>query len=147
VVVFSGLAAPLEKDGAPLIQVAKAPSASSTAVAGVVYSRFDIAATREAGDSTNSNTGREATPAGPVLPQEYLLVVIQGPAQVKASAVTGPIQPGDLLSSASQAGRAAKAAEVSLGGVKTAPPGTVFGKALEPLDKGDGLIYAFVTLQ
>jgi hypothetical protein len=66
---------------------------------------------------------------------------------VKASALAGAIQPGDLLSSAGPAGQAAKAAQVSIEGVKTAVPGTVFGKALEPLAKGDKLIYVFVTLQ
>jgi len=82
-----------------------------------------------------------------VPPGEYLLMVIQGPAQVKASALAGVIQPGDLLSSAGPAGQAAKAAQVSIDGIQTAVPGTVLGKALEPLDTGDKLIYVFVTLQ
>jgi hypothetical protein len=36
---------------------------------------------------------------------------------------------------------------VSLEGVETARPGTVLGKALEPLETGDQRIYVFVTLQ
>jgi hypothetical protein len=87
------------------------------------------------------------TPAGPVPPGEHLLIVVQGPTQVKTSAFSGAIQPGDLLSSAGPAGRAGKAAQVSIDGIQTAVPGTVFGKALEPLDTGDKLIYVFVTLQ
>ena len=31
--------------------------------------------------------------------------------------------------------------------IVAAAPGTVLGKALEPLDKGEGLIYIYVTLQ
>jgi hypothetical protein len=142
VVVFNGL----EAGDPPVIRVAKAMAANSTAIAGVVYSRYNIAAVTE--DLEQSTQGdREVTPAGPVPPGEYLLIVIQGPAQVKASALAGTIQPGDLLSSASPAGQAAKAAQVSIDGVETALPGTILGKALEPLDTGDKLIYVFVTLQ
>lgn len=166
VVVFSGISAPHEGVGAPLIQVAKAGSANSTAVAGVVYQRLNIDALAE-----NPPPGVEVTPDGtrqigsedlagdnepgfvevtsdrPVQPGEYLLLVVQGPAQVKASALSGVIQPGDLLSSAGQAGHAARAAKVTIQGVSTTVPGTVFGKALEPLDSGQKLIYVFVTLQ
>ena len=121
-------------------------AANSTAVAGVVYSRYEIAAVPE--DPEQAAEGdREVTPAGPVPPGEYLLMVIEGPAQVQASALAGAIQPGDLLSSAGPAGQAAKAVQVSIEGVQTAVPGTVFGKALEPLGEGDKLIYVFVTLQ
>jgi hypothetical protein len=142
VVVFNGL----EAGDPPVIRVAKAMAANSTAVAGVVYSRYNIAAVTE--DLEQSTQGdREVTPAGPVPPGEYLLIVVQGPAQVKASVLAGAIQPGDLLSSAGPAGQAAKAARVSIEGVQTAVPGTVLGKALEPLDTDDKLIYVFVTLQ
>ena len=142
VVVFNGL----EAGDTPVIRVAKATTANSTAVAGVVYSRYNIAAVT--GDQDQSvQADLEVTPSGPVSPGEYLLIVTQGPAQVKTSALAGAIQPGDLLSSAGPAGQAAKAAQVSIEGVKTAVPGTIFGKALEPLDTGDQLIYVFVTLQ
>lgn len=149
VVVFSGLAAPLEKDGSPLVQVSRATSANSSAVAGVVYSGFNIKAVdgtwQPDGHGTEDNA--QVTLEGPVKPGEYLLLVVQGPAQVKASALSGAIRPGDLLSSAGEAGRAAKATRLSLEGVEIAAPGTVFGKALEPLDADRGLIYVFVTLQ
>jgi hypothetical protein len=142
VVVFNGLAA----GNPPVIRVAQARVANSTAVAGVVYSRYNIAAVTE-NPEQSARGDLEVTPAGPVPPGEYLLMVIQGPAEVKASALAGAIQPGDLLSSAGPAGQAAKAAQVSIEGVETAVPGTVLGKALEPLDQGDKLIYVFVTLQ
>ncbi|MDH7484852.1 MAG: hypothetical protein QHJ81_01090 [Anaerolineae bacterium] len=150
VVVFSGLGAPLE-EGVPTVQVAKAASANSTGVAGVVFSRYNplIVPENAKPGEDSMPSGWEFMPAGPVPPGEYLTVVIQGPAQVKASAVAGPIRSGDLLSSAPEAGYAAKAAEVSLGGVKMALPGTVFGKALEALDAGQdtGLVWVCVTLQ
>jgi hypothetical protein len=111
-----------------------------------VYSRYNLEAMTE-GPEQGIPGDWEVTPAGPVPPGEYLLVVVQGPAQVKASALAGAIHPGDLLSSAGPAGQAAMAAHVSIEGVKTAVPGTVFGKALEALDQGDKLIYVFVTLQ
>jgi hypothetical protein len=146
VVAFSGMSAPLEAGGPPVIQVVGTKDANSTAVAGVVYSRFNIE-TVNGIDPANLLDGQEVTPDGPVAPGEYLLIVVQGPAQVKASALAGPIQPGDLLSSAGQAGYAAKAVEITFGEAEIAMPGTVLGKALEPLDDGNALIYIYVTLQ
>jgi hypothetical protein len=142
VVVFTGV----EAGDPPLIRVAQATASNSTAVAGVVHSRYNVAAVPQPPE-WSARGDLEITPAGPAPPGGYLLVVVQGPAQVKASALAGAIQPGDLLSSAGRAGQAAKAALVSIEGVKTAVPGTVFAKALEPLDQGDKLIYVFVTLQ
>jgi hypothetical protein len=142
VVVFNGM----EAGDPPVIRVAKATTANSTAVAGVVYSRYNIAAVTEDLDQS-IQADVEVTPTGPVPPGEYLLVVVQGPAQVKASALQTPLHPGDLLSSASQVGYAAKATKVTLDGTETFLPGTILGKALESLDEGEALIYIFVTLQ
>lgn len=133
VVAFSGIGAPSEQDGQPVIQVAEVTSANSTAVAGVVYSGYDV--------ETLHTVPEKAAPG------DYLLVVVRGPVQVKASAVAGALRPGDLLSSADQAGYAAKAASVAINGVQVTAPGTIVGKVLEPLDDGSALIYAFVTLQ
>jgi len=143
VVAFSGIGAPLEADGTPIIQVASADSANSTAVAGVVYSRYNI----DLLSADPDKVAPDVIPEGPVAPGEYLLVVVQGPVQVKASALSGPLQPGDLLSSANQAGYAAKASTVTFGDTEIVMPGTVLGKVLEPLDEGEALIYIFVTLQ
>jgi hypothetical protein len=143
VVAFDGIRAPLEAGDPPVIQVVGAASANSTAVAGVVYSRFNVETLSGGPEQVVS----DATPEGPVSPGEYMLVVVQGPAQVKASALAGSLQPGDLLSSAGQVGYASKAAAVTIGGVETVMPGTVLGKVLEPLDEGKALIYIFVTLQ
>jgi hypothetical protein len=143
VAAFSGIGAPLEAGGQPVIQVTSADSANSTAVAGVVYSRYNIQDLTAGPEKVVS----DVTPKGAVAPGDYLLVVVQGPAQVKASALAGSLQPGDLLSSAGQAGYAAKATEVALGGVETAMPGTILGKVLEALDEGEALMYVYVTLQ
>ena len=143
VVAFSGIGAPLKGTDQPVIQVVEAESANSTAVAGVVYGRFNIETLNTGPEKAVADT----TPEGIVAPGDYLLVVVHGPAQVKASALASPLQPGDLLSSASQTGYAAKATEVTLGDVTVAIPGTVVGKVLEPLADGEALIYIFVTLQ
>jgi hypothetical protein len=148
VVVFAGLASPLEKGAPPVIQVAQASSANSHAVAGVVQSRFNIETLlREHRQETKASGATvEVTPDGPVPAGEYLLLVTKGPAQVKASALPGAIQPGDLLSTAGESGYAAKTVEVTVEGLRMAVPGTVFGKALEALEEGQGLVYVFVTL-
>jgi len=61
--------------------------------------------------------------------------------------VGGALQPGDLVATAGAAGIAARAAMVELGGTEIAIPGTVLGKALEPLEEGQGFIHIYVTLQ
>ncbi len=149
VVIVSGMTALPEANAPAVIQVTRGSAANSPAVAGVVYSRFSIETalqTREPGGE-GSMANREITPEGPVEPGEYLLVVVQGPARVKASALTDAIEPGDLLSNAGEGGYAAKAPQISLDGVQIVAPGTVLGKALEPLNAGRGSIYILVTLQ
>lgn len=149
VVSFSGMAPPLEENGPPVVQVTKVSTANSTAIAGVVYRRFNsqmVSGTLRS-DGQGTAPDLEITSAGPVAPGEYLLLVVHGPAQVKASALAGPIQPGDLLSGAELAGHAARSAQVTIEGIPTALPGTVLGKALETLEAGEKLIYIFVTLQ
>jgi hypothetical protein len=113
VVVIAGMGKPLVDGASPVILVAKADAANSTAVIG-----------------------------------ELLLVVVQGPCQVKVSALDAAIQPGDLLATGGKTGFAAAAKTATVDGVSFSLPGTVFAKALEPLSAGkDGLIYVFVTLK
>ncbi|MGD8597926.1 MAG: hypothetical protein PVJ26_12955 [Anaerolineae bacterium] len=149
VVVLSGMTALPEADAPAVMQVSGAASANSPAVAGVVYSRFNIeTAIEDRKPGTNVTAApREVTPAGPVAPREYLLVVVQGPAQVKASALTGEIQPGDLLSTATLVNHAAKAPRLIVEGIEMVAPGTLLGKAMEPLQADQELIYVYVTLQ
>jgi hypothetical protein len=152
VVVIAGLGTSPAEDANPLIQVRKAREANSTAVIGVVassYSKEWLARASEERDPEAEAIHRlvPLTGPGPIAPGEYLLIVVQGPCQVKVDATAGAIQPGDLLSTAGQAAHAARALEVSIQGIQTTLPGTVFGKALEPLEQGEGLVYVYVTLQ
>jgi hypothetical protein len=147
VVVFSGLSAPREAGEPPVIQVSHAATVNDSAVAGVVYSGYDPDRFPDA-DGYVGETDVGVVPGGAIAPGEYLLLVVHGPAEVRASALSGDIQTGDLLSTGARAGYATAASQVTVDGVAFTPPGIVFGKALEPLDRGrDATIYVFVTLQ
>ena len=154
VVVFSGVTQIATLDNAPVAQVSAASTANSTAVAGVVASRFNIEAVDPDLENTDFATreNMEITPAGSAEPGEYVLVVVQGLAQVKVNQVgSNTIVPGDLLATSATAGTADHATTFSINGVETTVPGTVFAKALEAVeDTGDdtqGMIYVYVTLQ
>jgi hypothetical protein len=67
--------------------------------------------------------------------------------RVKADASYGPIRRGDLLTSCPTPGHAMRAQPVEIGGIEIHRPGTIIGKAMEPLPRGQGLIEVFVTLQ
>jgi len=67
------------------------------------------------------------------------LLALVGTVPVKASAINGPIRVGDLLTTSSIPGYAMRASEPL--------PGTILGKALEPLEEGTGVILVLVTLQ
>ncbi len=148
IAAFSGMAAPLAENDAPVIQVTATTTANSTAVAGVVQSRYDIEAIAHAGPpgTAEHTPDFDITPEGPIAPGDYLLMVVHGPAQMKATALSTSINSGDLLSTSAISGYAARAARVEIGGVQTAIPGTIVGKALEPLNGENELIHVFVTL-
>ena len=67
--------------------------------------------------------------------------------KVKVDASYNPIKIGNLLTTSPTKGRAMKAQPVDIGGVEIYRPGTIIGKAMEPLESGTGLIEVFVTLQ
>ena len=142
VAVFSGVSAPLANGGV-IIQVNKATGVNDVAVAGVVYGKCATAVA----EGTMTADGGGLPPDGkmfsqdPVAPGEYALVVVQGIAQVKVSAAYGAIQVGDSLSTAAQTGLAGKTDTTAI-----ALPGVTFGKALQPLAKGEGMIYVYVIL-
>ncbi len=66
-------------------------------------------------------------------------VAVVGIVLCKVSAENGPISRGDLLVASSTPGHAMRADHPE--------PGTILGKALEPLDTGTGVIQILVTLQ
>jgi energy-converting hydrogenase Eha subunit F len=76
-----------------------------------------------------------------------VLVATTGRVKVKASAEKGPINRGDLLVSSNKEGTAMKSEPLDLGGVPIHRPGTLIGKALEPLEQGKGEILVLLSLQ
>lgn len=76
-----------------------------------------------------------------------VLVATTGRVKVRVDASAGPIQVGDLLVTSDIAGVAKKSEPLLLGGVPIHRPGTLIGKALEPLAKGRGEILVLLSLQ
>src|SRR5262245_56962248 len=77
-----------------------------------------------------------------------VLVATTGRVKVKVDASNGPILIGDLLVTSDKEGVAMKSVPVELGGgVSFHRPGTLIGKALEPLEKGTGEILVLLSLQ
>jgi hypothetical protein len=76
-----------------------------------------------------------------------VLVATTGRVRVKVDASAGPIHVGDLLVTSDIEGVAKKSEPLNLGGVQIHRPGTLIGKALEPLAKGSGEILVLLSLQ
>jgi hypothetical protein len=74
-------------------------------------------------------------------------VATTGRVRVKVDATHAPIRIGDLLVTSDVAGMAMKSAPIEVAGVALHRPGTLIGKALEPLDKGQGEILVLLSLQ
>jgi hypothetical protein len=102
-------------------------AAYATTVAGVVSARPGIIL-GEAGDDKEQ-------------------IATTGRVRVKVDASNGPIRIGDLLVAGNRAGHAMKSQPVDLGGVLMHRPGTILGKALEPLESGAGEILVLLSLQ
>lgn len=76
-----------------------------------------------------------------------VLVATTGRVRIKVDASLGPIQVGDLLVTSDVTGVAMKSQALDLGGVQIHRPGTLIGKALEPLASGTGEILVLLSLQ
>ncbi|MBI2210600.1 MAG: hypothetical protein HYU47_08360 [Deltaproteobacteria bacterium] len=74
-------------------------------------------------------------------------VAHSGRVKVKADAQFGPISVGDLLVSSDTAGYAMRSTPIEMNGTPIHRPGTIVGKALEPLKEGQGEILVLLTLQ
>jgi len=74
-------------------------------------------------------------------------VAHSGRVQVKVDASYGPIAVGDLLVTSSTPGHAMRSEPMDVGGAKLHRPGTLIGKALESLEKGQGEVLVLLTLQ
>jgi hypothetical protein len=75
------------------------------------------------------------------------LVATTGRVRVRVDASRGAIAIGDLLATSDIPGTAMKSMPVELGGIQMHRPGTIVGKALEPLDHGTGEILVLLSLQ
>jgi hypothetical protein len=76
-----------------------------------------------------------------------VLVAASGRVKVKVDASNGPIKIGDLLVTSDKEGVAMKSVPVELSGVRMHRPGTLIGKALQPLAQGTGEILVLLSLQ
>ena len=79
--------------------------------------------------------------------ENKVLVATTGRVRVKVDASRGPIRIGDLLVTSDTPGLAMKSEPVTLGGIQIHRPGTLIGKALEPLERGSGSILVLLSLQ
>jgi hypothetical protein len=76
-----------------------------------------------------------------------VMVATTGRVRVKVDATNGPIRVGDLLVTSDKEGVAMKSEPMTIGGRAFHQPGTLIGKALEPLEKGVGEILVLLSLQ
>lgn len=79
--------------------------------------------------------------------EDKVKVAHGGRVKVKADAQFGPISVGDLLVSSETPGYAMRSTPIEMNGIPIHRPGTIVGKALEPLKEGQGEILALLTLQ
>ena len=75
------------------------------------------------------------------------LVATTGRVKVRVDATRAPIRIGDLLVTSDVPGVAMKSEPIVVGGRKIHAPGTIIGKALEPLASGAGEILVLLSLQ
>lgn len=78
---------------------------------------------------------------------DKVLVATTGRVKVKVDATRAPIKVGDLLVTSEKEGVAMKSEPLDLGGTPIHRPGTLIGKALEPLEEGTGEILVLLSLQ
>lgn len=78
---------------------------------------------------------------------DKVLVATTGRVLINVDATNGPIQIGDLLVTSDREGFAMKSAPLEIGGARIHRPGTLIGKALEPLAGGTGKILVLLSLQ
>jgi hypothetical protein len=74
-------------------------------------------------------------------------VATTGRVKVKADAQGKPIAVGDLLVTSNKEGVAMRSEPLDIGGTPLHRPGTIIGKALEPLSDGQGEILVLLSLQ
>jgi hypothetical protein len=108
-------------------RVVQAEEAYDVKVAGVVSDRPGVLLGEAAGDK--------------------LKVAQSGRVKVKVDATFGPVAAGDLLVTSPNPGHAMRSTPIEVGPTVIHRPGTLLGKALEPLGEGQGEILVLLTLQ
>jgi hypothetical protein len=78
---------------------------------------------------------------------DKVMVATTGRVKVLVDATSAPIRIGDLLVTSDKAGVAMASRPLLVNGAKLHRPGTVVGKALEPLASGQGEILVLLSLQ
>lgn len=78
---------------------------------------------------------------------EKSMVATTGRVRVRVDATRQPVAIGDLLVTSERPGFAMKSIPVNLNGIAMHRPGTIVGKALEPLQGGEGEILVLLSLQ
>ncbi len=76
-----------------------------------------------------------------------LLIATTGRVRIKVDATRAPIMIGDLLVTSGVEGFAMRSDPLNFQGVRLHRPGTIIGKALEPLAKGTGEILVLLSMQ
>ncbi|HKO57362.1 MAG TPA: hypothetical protein VJ276_15915 [Thermoanaerobaculia bacterium] len=79
--------------------------------------------------------------------EEKVKVATTGRVKVKVDATGQPIRIGDLLVTSDKPGVAMKSERIEVSGVRIHRPGTIVGKALEPLAAGQSEILVLLSLQ
>jgi hypothetical protein len=74
-------------------------------------------------------------------------IATTGRVKVRVDATAGPIRVGDLLVTSTKPGVAMRSEPVDLNGHAFHKPGTILGKALEPLGGGEGEILVLLSMQ
>jgi hypothetical protein len=74
-------------------------------------------------------------------------IATTGRVRVKVDATKAPINIGDLLVTGEKPGMAMKSVPMDIQGRRIHQPGTIIGKALQPLASGDGFILVLLSLQ
>ena len=104
-----------------------------------------------------SHSPYDSTVAGVVSAQPGILlgvasdskaqIATTGRVKVRVDATAGAIRVGDLLVTSDKPGMARRSEPIEIGGRKFHQPGTIVGKALEPLADGEGEILVLLSLQ
>jgi hypothetical protein len=75
------------------------------------------------------------------------MVATTGRVKVKVDASKHPIRIGDLLVTSNRSGLAMRSQRIRAGRALIHRPGTIIGKALEPLTRGEGEVLVLLSLQ